>query len=65
MGFGSFRSCVWLGRVFLSGTGLLIDIQVLRSRLGMATLGRDRLTVWRLGRDRPSVWRLGRDRLTV
>ena len=60
--FDSFRSCVLLalGRGFLTGTGLLCDVQVLRSRLDMATLGRDRITVWQLGRDRITVWQEGR-----
>ena len=50
MGSGSFISCEWLVRAFLTWTGLLCDIQVLRSRLDMATQGRDRITVWQEGR---------------
>ena len=49
MEIDSFGSCVWLGRVFLTGTGLLRSHQVLKSRLAMATLGRDRLTAWLSG----------------
>ena len=50
MGSGSFMSCEWLVRAFLTWTGLLRDIQVLRLRLDMATQGRDRITVWQEGR---------------
>ncbi len=57
MGFGSFRSCVWVGRVFLSGTGLLHGTRLTYvAFLTTGLLRGTRLTVWRLGMDRITVW---------
>ena len=49
---------VWLGRAFLSGTGLLrgARLTAVAFLTGTGLLRGARLTVWRLGVDRITVW---------
>ena len=49
---------MWLGRAFLSGTGLLrgTRLTAVAFLTGTGLLRSTRLTVWRLGVDRVTVW---------
>ena len=58
MSFLAASGAVWLGRAFLSGTGLLhgTRLTAVVFLTGTGLLRGARLTVWRLGVDRVTVW---------